>query len=133
MKILIPLKKLGINILLFIVANLLLFTIGTFGLIYGILYKIIKVKISLYDFIEYLSKILYAINVGIDQIGNVLLSVFLNNSTTINKTYYTYGRIDQTISHVLAVNYFNNNLTKFGHFIVNILEFLDPGHMEKSL
>jgi len=62
-----------------------------------------------------------------------MLSVFLNRKCLIIKTTYPFGEIDQTISHVLAVNYFANNLTKFGRCIVIILERFDKNHMNKSL
>jgi hypothetical protein len=124
-------KRLIVNIILFFVAVVLLSTIGVFGLVYAVFYTAKNsTKVS---FLKYWIDLIYTINIGIDQIGNVLLSTFLNNCTLIDKSRYEYGNVDNTISHVLAVNYFGNNLTWFGNWIVNILETIDKGHMQKSL
>jgi hypothetical protein len=125
-------KRLFVNIVLFFVAVFLLSTVGVFGLIYG-LYDSIK-NYTKVQFIQYWADIIYLINIGIDQIGNVLLSPFLNKFCLIkDKGATKFGRITETISYVLAVNYFTNNLTPFGLWLVNILEYIDKNHMEKSL
>lgn len=123
-------KKIIINILLFFISIFLLSTIGTLGLIYTLIYSVLNFKIL--NIINYWGDILYSINVGIDQIGNVLLGTFLNEFALIDKGY-DFGKVDQTISHVIAINYFNNNLTKFGLFIAYVLEKIDKGHLEDSL
>jgi hypothetical protein len=124
-------KRLLVNIALFFVALLLLATVGVYGLIYSIIYSLINY--SKVQFVTFCTDLLYSINVGIDQIGNVLLGTFLNQTCLIDKTRYPFGKVDKTISNVLAVNYFADNLTAFGLWIVNILESLDNNHMAKSL
>lgn len=125
-------KKLFINIILFFVAVILLLTVGVFGLVYTFFVTIFNFK--KYSFINYWSNMLYAINVGIDKIGNVILALFLNFLFLKNKNLYPFGSVKHTISHVLAVNLIDyNNLTKSGHIMVNILEFIDNNHMKKSL
>lgn len=124
-------KRLLINILIFFVALILLFTIGLIGLFYTIWYSIIKFRKV--NFINYWGDLFYSINVAIDKIGNILLAQFLNNFAIKNKDTLKFGRVRHTISYVLAVNLMDDNLTSFGDLIVNILEFLDPGHMEKTL
>ena len=123
-------NKLLKNIVLLFVAIFLLFTIGIYGLVYSFFKSILT--FSKANFIGYWADLLYQINVGIDMIGNVMLGKFLNHHAIINPGY-DFGKVKHTISHVLAVNQKNNNLTEFGKWIVNILEWIDPGHMEKSL
>lgn len=124
-------KRLVVNIGLLFIATILLSTIGVFGLLYTVAYTILNYNIK--GFITYWSNLLYQINVGIDQIGNVLLAKFLNNFALIYADSYPFGKVDMTISHVLAVNQFNNNVTSLGKWIIEVLEYLDPGHMKKSL
>lgn len=133
-------KRLFVNIILFFVAVFLLSTIGVFGLVYGLYYSIRHYTKA--QFIKYWADVVYLINVGIDQIGNVMLAHFLTEFFLIDKGLIDkelinevrrFGKITETISYVLAINYFAGNLTKFGLSIVAILEFIDPGHMEDSL
>lgn len=120
-------KRLINNAIIFIVAIALLATVGTFGLIYTVFWSILNIrKIS---FLKYWADLIYTINVGIDKIGNVLLAAFLNKFAIVEPVY-KFGNINDTISEALAKNL--DNLTPFGKWIVNVLEWIDPGHMEKS-
>ena len=131
-KYLIKMSKILKNILLFFVAIFLLSTIGVYGLIYAFVYSIFNIKKS--SFGEYWGNLLYQINVGIDMIGNVMLGKFLNHHAIQDKTIYPFGNVNYTISHVLAVNKLkHDNTTRFGDWIIDILERIDPGHMEISL
>ena len=121
-------KKLIKNIILFFVAIILLLTLGAFGMVYTIISSIYNFKNL--SVLKYWSNIVYTINVGIDKIGNVLLGDFMNKFAVKNPVY-KFGSINDTISKALAKNL--NNLTSLGRFIVDILEWIDPGHMEKSL
>jgi len=121
-------KRLLNNLIIFAVAIFLLFTIGMFGLVYTLFWSIFKYrKIS---FFKYWADLVYTINVGIDKIGNVLLGAFLNRFA-VNQPEYPFGNINDTISKALAMNL--DNLSPLGKFIVDVLEKIDPGHMEKSL
>lgn len=122
-------KKISVNVVLFIVAVLLLATVGAFGVMYTFLHSILKVHKS--TILHYWGDLLYQINVGIDQIGNVLLARFLNDFAIRDYTVYPFGKVNMTISHVLSVNEANGNLKKLGRFIVYVLEYIDPGHMQK--
>jgi hypothetical protein len=124
-------KRLLVNIALFFVAVLLLLTVGVFGMLYGLCISIKEYTKA--SFLKYWVDVIYSINVGIDQIGNVMLAPFLNRFCLIKRTNCRFGKVTETISYVLAVNYFAGNLTKFGLGIVNILEKIDENHMEKSL
>lgn len=124
-------KRIFLNSSLFVVALLLLATIGLYGAVYAFFYTILR--FPKYSFLNFWADTIYAINIGIDQIGNVLLAVFLNRFCLYNPYFYPFGKVKQTISHVLAVNYFESNLTSFGLFIIKILLFFDPVHLNKSI
>jgi hypothetical protein len=114
--------------IIFVVAIILLCTIGVFGLVYTFFWSIFNFKKI--SFFVYWANLVYTINVGIDKIGNVLLAAFLNRFAIREQTY-RFGNINDTISKALAKNL--NNLTPLGKFIVAVLEAIDPGHMQKSL
>lgn len=116
------------NIILFIAALFMLSTIGLFGLFYTLIYSIINFTKS--NFIKYWADLVYTINIGIDKIGNVLLGTFLNKYAVV-ELQYKFGHINDTISYALAKNI--GHLSLLGKFIANILEYLDPGHLKKSI
>jgi hypothetical protein len=124
-------KRLIVNIILLIVAIFLLSTIGVFGAIFGIIWS--AKNFNKVSFIKYWTDTIYSINIGIDRIGNVVLGPCLNSWVLIDKTGYSFGSVNDTISRVLAVNYFMNNITTFGKILVWILEKIDKNHMNKSL
>lgn len=72
------------------------------------------------------------IAVSIDQLGNVMCG-FLFNLILIKKDGYKFGNEDDTISRVLGVNKKIDKLTKLGKFVANILNKIEPNHVEKSV
>jgi len=125
-------RRFFINIIILVVALFLLVTVGTIGLVYTFFNGIINIKKA--DPLLYFGNILYSINVGIDKIGNVILGSFMNRFAIYKDQSQTkFGNINHTISYVLAKNMDPNTLRPLGTFLINVLEFLDPGHMEKSL
>lgn len=124
-------KRLLVNIALFFTANILLFTIGVIGLAYAAAISLLGRKGK--TVIKYWSDLIYQVNVGIDQIGNVLLASFLNDTSLVDSNIYPFGKVRMTISHVLAVNQGMGNVRGFGLWLIDVLEWLDPGHMERSL
>jgi hypothetical protein len=67
-----------------------------------------------------------------DQVGNVLGGPLFN--LILKKIGgYKFGNEDDTISMCLAINERVKNLTEFGKFFANMLEALDPGHLEKAI
>lgn len=71
-----------------------------------------------------------------DQFGNVTCSKVLD-VTMIKKGLFfdsmPFGEEDDTVSFVLAINEQRDTLTKFGKFIVKVLNFLDKNHMAKAI
>lgn len=121
-------KKLIINIILFIVAIILLVTLGAIGLIYTFFNSLVYFKNK--SFAKYWGNLLYQINIGIDQIGNVLLGKFLNRFG-VKKVIHPFGRVNETISYAIARN--RGYLTKLGTLVHDIIEWIDPGHFDKAL
>ena len=71
-----------------------------------------------------------------DQFGNVTCSKVLDLtmikvSNGIKPLYF--GEEDDTVSFILAINEKRKTLTKFGKFIVKVLDFLDKNHMGKAI
>ena len=84
----------------------------------------------------FLSDFFYSLALGIDKVGNVVLQVPLNAFAILSHKSlksYRFGNINDTISYALAKNWRADNLTRLGLLLVNLLEWLDEGHMDKSL
>ena len=125
-------KRIFINIILLFVALLLLASAGSFGILYALIY--LPFHYSKLSIIKYWGSVLFAVNVGIDGIGNVLLSTFLNQFAIRQTAFYPFGNVKHTISHVLAVNYLQyHNTTYFGTWLAQTLDRIDKNHMQKSL
>lgn len=73
---------------------------------------------------------LHYIAVLIDQIGNVLLGPFLND--TMQREGYEFGHYNETISMVLGTNKALGTLTAFGRGLASFLNWLDESHVEKA-
>ena len=121
-------SKFFINIVLFVVAVILLLTLGTIGLIYTFFSSFVHFKNK--SFLKYWGNLLYQINVGIDQIGNVLLGEFLNRFA-VKKLIHPFGKVNETISYAIAKN--TKELSKLGRFIYDIIDWIDRGHFDKAL
>jgi len=68
----------------------------------------------------------------IDIGGNVFCAEFFND-IFIKADVHTFGSPYQTISEVLGINHQLLNLTKAGQFLVDVLHYLDPYHVEKAI
>lgn len=131
-------KKLLNSVVLFLVAVVLSAALFPFGFATEVLFNVRYLRSKLADY-------LYAIALGIDKIGNVVLGT-LFNYIMINRKHkpYLFGNINDTISYVLARNLsvtvvvfkFNQRptkvLTALGWWLVCLLELIDPDHMAKT-
>ena len=115
-------KRLIVNIALFFAAILLLSTIGLFGVVYGFIWS--AKNFTKVSFLSYWVDTIYSINMGIDRIGNVVLGPCLNSWAIVDNRFYPFGSVTDTISRVLAINYFANNVTVFGNKLVWLLLIL---------
>jgi len=74
----------------------------------------------------------YDIALSIDQLGNVVFQdLFLITLITSDK--FPFGNTDHTISYVLSKNQQKGTLSKIGMIVVQIIEWFDPGHMNKAI
>ncbi len=80
----------------------------------------------------YLSSIIRSIAIGLDQIGNSVCRDMLNR-LLITSGWYSFGRIQETISSVLGKNEKSWTLTRLGRAIVAVLDWLDKDHCEKCI
>lgn len=117
-------KKLLIAIIVFIVAVFLSVIFIPFGIVYGITYRVIYKR----DF-GYISEVLMSISVALDKMDNMICGDFLNQ--TFVKQGEPFGDGDLTVSETMAKN--KSVFTSIGAFIARVLEFIDPGHLQKSL
>lgn len=73
--------------------------------------------------------------ISIDKFGNIacgtqLRLMFIKRKST---NVHQFGDGTETVSYVLAINEKRENLSFTGKLMVDILEALDSGHMEKSI
>lgn len=94
----------------------------------GWLYSLITFRAS----IKKLGNYFFVMSVSVDQLGNVVMSTMFND-IMINKYGHKFGDEDQTVSMVLGVNKAMGTLSKFGKFIANALNKIDPNHVEKAI
>ncbi len=80
----------------------------------------------------YLSSIIRSIAVGIDQIGNSVCRDLLNRCL-IKKSWYSFGKVQETISSVLGKNQEAWSLTRVGRAVVGVLNRLDKDHCRESI
>lgn len=123
-------RKLIINLLLFSISILLFSILLPFGLIFSILVNILLWE----EFVNYFSKILLKLAVGIDQLGNVVCGVLFNYIFIKKENQnFLFGDEKETVSSVLGKNMRINNLTKIGIILVKILNFIDKDHVIKYI
>lgn len=120
-------KRLINSIILFVVAVILSFILFPLSFVVTMVVRFDK---------YFLSDFFYSLALGIDKVGNVVLQVPLNafavKSNHATPIYY-FGNINDTISYALAMNWKRDNLSNVGWMLVDLLEWLDAGHMDKSL
>lgn len=94
----------------------------------GWIYSIITFRGSL----KKLGSWWFVMAVSVDQLGNVVMSTLFND-TLIKKYGYEFGNEDLTVSAVLGINKKIGTLTKLGKFIADVLNKIDPDHVEKAI
>jgi hypothetical protein len=67
-----------------------------------------------------------------DVWGNSLIKYIADDVLITKKSKFKFGHKKQTISYVLGANKLHNTLTIFGKLLSNILNFIDPNHVEKA-
>lgn len=70
--------------------------------------------------------------ISVDQFGNIACGKVLQMFLT-KKNGHPFNDEDDTVSYVLGRNEYKNRLTKFGKFIVNVLDFVDKNHCTNAI
>ena len=91
----------------------------------GIVYGLIKNLLGIND---------KSLNIALllDIGGNVFCAELFNDLLIVNQQHL-FGSPYQTISEVLGINNQLLNMTKLGQGLVNLLNYLDPYHVEKAI
>jgi 8-oxo-dGTP diphosphatase len=116
------------SFLLFCVALLLVITTAPIGFLYAIIRQAFSSKSK--------SLNVYFIEVALvlDEVGNVMMQHFLNDTLLITSTEtYYFGNKSETISSVIGKNSLTNTLSPIGRALNSFLNFLDKDHSLNSI
>ncbi|MBP7834935.1 hypothetical protein KA025_02505 [Candidatus Saccharibacteria bacterium] len=109
--------------LLLIIAKLISYIIFPIGWIYSLItFRTSFIKLSDYAL---------TIALGIDQLGNVVMSNLFND-ILIYREGHKFGNPDETVSFVLGKNKETKTLKYFGRVLSSILNKIDKNHVEKA-
>lgn len=114
---------------LFFISVLILSVLGPIAFVYTVVRSIIR--LSRTELQMLFGRLFYFMAYAVDQFGNVI-GQYLFNDTLIKINGYKFGNPDETISAVLGMNKKNKTLSKLGTYICNILNYIDPNHVEKA-
>ncbi len=81
--------------------------------------------------VGYATAMAFSVAVGLDVLGNVVCRDFFN-AVMLQSGGYGFGNQHETISRVLGINKQKQTLTDAGRALANLLNFIDPGHVEKA-
>ena len=112
------------GLMLLVIAIIVLFIVGVPVIVLSTIISLSKNEGNLYY---------KDLAIGVDHFGNVLISPVANLIIIKRNSNHKFGNIKETISRVLAHNFKNKTCTKFGLVICNILEYIDKGHLSKSI
>lgn len=118
------------GVLLFIIALVLSVLTLPFGMVYTVLKCLFSFRFK--HLWKLTNHYFLKLAVSIDQLGNVAMQELFNDLLIKDKTY-PFGHEDETISSVIGKNLKYCKLTKVGHFLNAILDFLDPNHSLNSI
>ena len=119
------------GILLFIVAIVSTFLVGSLSLVFSIVYYLVTLKWRTGS--KVINAWFYKLALSVDQLGNVLCTTPFNLILIKSYDSMSFGDEDDTISYVLAVNHNRQTLTGVGRFFGNLLELLDNDHLNKAI
>jgi len=122
--------KLLLNILLFLIALGLVLLLLPFGILFSIIRGIYRKRPS--DWWRSTNKYFFIMAYSLDIYGNVMIGPLFNSILLeYDPKYMQFGNPEETISSCLGRNQ-PNNLTKLGHLVANMLDFIDKDHCSKA-
>ena len=123
-------KKYIYGFVLFLISIIIASVLGPVAFIYTIIRSL--VRLSRTEMQMLFGRLFYFMAYSIDQFGNVIGQYLFNDTLITNDSTYKFGNPDVTISAVLGMNKKNKTLSKLGTYICNILNYIDPNHVEKA-
>jgi hypothetical protein len=98
----------------------------------GFLYAIIRQAFSSKS--KSLNVYFIEVALVLDEVGNVMMQHFLNDTLIITSTEtYYFGNKSETISSVIGKNSLTNTLSPLGRALNSFLNFLDKDHSLNSI
>ena len=131
-------KKLIKSIVLFLIASVLSVVLLPLGIIWTVGEIIVRIftseqkKSALAKSIWFLTSTLHSLALWLDQIGNAVCRDLFNR-LLIEKDWYKFGKVQETISSVLGKNQMLDTLSLWGRILVSILELFEGDHCLKSI
>jgi len=121
----------GIFIFLIALIPTTIFTV--IGIVFSFIYHVIIFKWN--TGLKKSGTYFFKMGVGIDQFANISMSPLFNiimfKKNCISAFFF--GDEDDTISYILALNFYSKNLNGFGMFWANFLNFVDGDHLKKAI
>jgi len=131
-------KKLIKSLVLFLIASVLSVVLLPLGIIWTVGEILVRIfsssqkKSACTKSIWFLTATLHSLALGLDQIGNAVCRDMFNR-LLIEKDWYKFGKIQETISSVLGKNQMLDTLSLWGWILVSILELFQEDHCIKSI
>ena len=126
------------SLVLFWVAGILSVILLPLGIIWTVGEILVRIftsgqkKSALAKSIWFLTATLHSLALWLDQIGNAVCRDLFNR-LLIEKDWYKFGKVQETISSVLGKNQMLDTLSLWGRILVSILELFEGDHCLKSI
>ena len=126
------------SLVLFWVAGILSVILLPLGIIWTVGEILIRIftseqkKSALAKSIWFLTATLHSLALWLDQIGNAVCRDLFNR-LLIEKDWYKFGKVQETISSVLGKNQMLDTLSLWGLILVSILDLFERNHCIKSI
>ena len=131
-------RKLIKSLVLFLIASVLSVSLLPLGILWTVGEIIVRIfsssekKSAFAKSIWFLTATLHSLALGLDQIGNAVCRDMFNR-LLIEKDWYKFGKVQETISSVLGKNQETWTLTLVGRAVVGVLDWLDKDHCRESI
>ena len=131
-------KSLIKSLVLFLIASVLSVILLPLGIIWTVGEILVRIfsssekKSAFAKSIWFLAATLHSLALGLDQIGNAVCRDMFNR-LLIEKDWYKFGKVQETISSVLGKNQMLDTLSLWGWILVSILELFEEDHCLKSI
>jgi hypothetical protein len=119
------------GVILFIIALVATSVLTAVYLPLSIIYHLITLRFA--KGLKRSGKYFYQMALSLDQFANVSLQTPLNLLMIKGEQKFVFGDEDDTVSYVIARNYYLNSLTKFGLFWAWFLNKVDTNHLDKAI